>query len=52
MQSKHSRLFYAACGVFSGDLGCIFITFNTASLSFKQIRQISGIRPKLRQSQI
>jgi len=36
MQSKHSRLFYAAHGIFSGDLGCIFTTFNIASLSFNK----------------
>jgi len=36
MWSKHSRLFYAARGIFSGNLGCIFKTFNIALLSFNK----------------
>jgi len=36
MWSKRSRLFYAARGIFSGDLGCIFKTYNIALLSFKK----------------
>jgi len=47
MWRKHSRLFYAACEVFSGDLGCIFKTFNIVSLTnLAEIRNPAKITPE------